>query len=228
MKLIYLLALFSYSIYANEIQCDFFLMTTNKMCTPFGGIRLDVPTTKQKRPLSCEAAALTSALNYFGVGITEEAIIDKMPFDKTIKNNNIWGDPDFGFVGDIDGQSITTGYGIYWKPIARLSGKWKKAEWIINGSIKDITDQIKQKRPVLVWISALKDADIIFWKTPSGKKVRALQDQHVIVVNGYEGSADLPIGFHVMDPDEGVKFMDYNDFIARWDRFERPAVVFKD
>lgn len=228
MKLIYLLALFSFSIHANEIQCDFFAVNTDQSCTPFGGIRLDVPMAKQKRPLSCEAAALTSVLNYFGADTTEEKIIEQMPFDKTLKTEGVWGDPDLGFVGDIDGRSITSGYGIYWRPIAKLSSQWKKADWIINGSIKDITDQIKQKRPVLVWISALKDADIVFWKTTSGKRVRALQDQHVIVVSGYEGSAELPLGFHIMDPDEGMKFMDYNDFIGRWDRFERPAVVFKD
>jgi uncharacterized protein YvpB len=228
MKLIYLLALFSFSIQASDIKCDFFSVNTDQSCTPFGGIKLDVPMQKQKRSLSCEAAALTSALNYFGAGTTEEKVIEKMPFDKTLKTQDVWGDPDFGFVGDINGRSITSGYGIYWKPISRLSSKWKKADWIIHGSIRDITDQIRQKKPVLIWISALKNADIIFWKTTSGKKVRALQDQHVVVVSGYEGSAELPIGFHVMDPDEGMKFMDYNDFISRWDRFERPAVVFRD
>ena len=228
MKLIYVMALFSFSIHASEVQCDFFSVNTNNVCTPFGGMKLDVPLAKQKRALSCEAAALTSALNYLGVKITEEKIIEQMPFDKTAKSKTTWGDPDLGFVGDIDGRSILSGYGIYWKPVAKLSSEWKKADWFINGSVRDITDQIKQKRPVLVWISALQNADIVFWKTPSGKEVRALQDQHVIVVSGYEGSSEHPIGFHVMDPDEGMRFMDYNDFIARWDRFKRPAVVFKD
>lgn len=228
MKLMYVMALLSFSLHANEIDCDFFSVNTNKICTPFGGMRLDVPLVKQKRPLSCEAAALTSALNYLGVEVTEEKIIEQMPFDKTIKSKNTWGDPDVGFVGDIDGRSILSGYGIYWKPVAKLSSEWKKTDWFINGSIKDITDQIRQGRPVLVWISALQNADIVFWKTPSGKEVRALQDQHVVVVNGYEGSREHPIGLHIMDPDEGMRFMDYNDFIARWDRFQRPAVVFRD
>ena len=228
MKLIYLLVLLSYSAHASEIQCDFFSINTNQSCTPFGGIKLDVPLAKQKRALSCEAAALTSALNYFGVNVSEEQIIKKMPFDKTAKGSETWGDPDLGFVGDIDGRSIISGYGIYWKPVARLSSEWIKADWLENGSVKDITDEIKKKRPVLVWISALENADIVYWKTPNGKRVRALQDQHVIVINGFEGSADLPVGFHVMDPDEGIKYMDYNDFIARWDRFYRPAVVFRN
>lgn len=228
MKLIYFCLLFSFSIHANEIQCDFFSVNSNQFCTPFGGIKLDVPLAKQKRPLSCEAAALTSALNYLGAVVTEEVIIDKMPFDKTPKGENTWGDPDIGFVGDIDGRSILSGYGIYWKPVARLSSEWVKASWIVNGSVQDITNEIKHKRPVLVWISALQNAEIVFWKTPSGRNVRALQDQHVVVINGFEGSADLPIGFHVMDPDIGMSFIDFNDFIARWDRFQRPAVVFRD
>lgn len=228
MKFIYLLVLLPFIIQANELECGFFTADTNQFCTPLGGIKLDVPLVKQKRPLSCEAAALTSALNYFGIDITEEKIIDQMPFDKTIKSNDVWGDPDTGFVGDIDGRSIESGYGIYWRAIAKLSSDWKKADWLINGTVRDITNQIKQRRPVLVWISALPNANIIFWKTSSGKIVRALQDQHVIVVSGYEGSSDLPLGFHVMDPDEGMRFMNYDDFIARWDRFERPAVIFKD
>jgi uncharacterized protein YvpB len=228
MKLIYFLFLFSFSLKANEIQCNLFTLNNNHFCTPFGGVKLDVPLIKQKRPLSCEAAALTSALNYFGVEITEESIIDRMPFDKTEKTNSVWGDPDLGFVGDIDGTSIKSGYGIYWKPLAKLSSQWKNADWFINGSVKDLTDQIKKKRPVLVWISALQNAEIVFWRTSSGKIVKALQDQHVIVIIGYEGSAELPIGFYVMDPDKGMNFMDYSDFISRWDRFQRPAVYFKD
>lgn len=228
MKLIYLVLLVTFTVSASEIQCDIYTVNNDSACTPFGGVKLDVPLVKQKRPLSCEAAALTSALNYFGANVTEEKIINQMPFDKTVKSADIWGDPDSGFVGDIDGRSIKSGYGIYWKPVAKLSSGWKKADWFINGSVKDITDQINQRRPVLIWISALQNAEIIFWNTTSGKRVRALQDQHVIVVNGYEGSALHPVGFYVMDPDEGMRFMDYNDFIARWDRFERPAVVFKD
>lgn len=123
MKLIYFLLLVPLIVHADEIQCDFFTASTKQFCTPLGGIKLDVPLVKQKRSLSCEAAALASALNYFGIDVTEERIIDQMPFDKTKKKDDVWGDPDSGFVGDIDGRSILSGYGIYWKPIAKLSSE---------------------------------------------------------------------------------------------------------
>ena len=229
MRFIYFLVCFlSSSLYASETQCNFLSVNNPSFCTPLGGIKLDVPLEKQKRSLSCEAAALTSALNFFGMNTSEKEIISKMPFDKTPKKEKMWGDPNIGFVGDIDGRSIESGYGIYWKPVAALASQWKKADWLINGSVEDITEQINQNKPVLIWVSALQNADIIFWKTPKGEVVRALQDQHVVVVIGYEGSSKLPIGLYLMDPDEGMRFMDYDDFISRWDRFQRPAVIFRN
>lgn len=69
----------------------------------------------QSYALSCESSSTSSILTYLlGSDISEDAVIEKL--DKHFWQNQklvlgIWGDPDKGFVGDINGsQRKLTGY----------------------------------------------------------------------------------------------------------------------
>ena len=68
-------------------------------------VNLAVPYHRQEYTLSCEIASLMMALNYKGVKITEKELIEQLPISDPgpRHQNNIWGDPDSGFVGNING-----------------------------------------------------------------------------------------------------------------------------
>ena len=78
-------------------------------------IKLDVPYHRQEHSLSCEIAALKMALDYYGLKISESDLIKELVFNTkdSRSKNNIWGDPDLGFVGNIDGKIPNGGYGVY-------------------------------------------------------------------------------------------------------------------
>ena len=109
---------------------------------------------KQEHSLSCEAAVVKMILDYYGLGISESEIIENMLFDATKRSGNIWGDPDAGFVGNIDGKMGVDGYGIHWDPIAKLISKWRKAEVITNGLARDLAFHISEGHPIIVWGSS--------------------------------------------------------------------------
>ncbi|OQA04504.1 MAG: hypothetical protein BWY68_00262 [bacterium ADurb.Bin400] len=72
--------------------------------TEESSIILNVKLDYQDKALSCEAAALKMALNYKGASVSENDIMAIIGFDPTIRQNDIWGDPDIAFVGDINGK----------------------------------------------------------------------------------------------------------------------------
>jgi hypothetical protein len=84
-------------------------------------VNLDVPQIYQEKSLSCEAASLRMALKYKGVDASEDHLINLIGFDLTPKRGNVWGDPQFGFVGKINGRRMSTGYGVYWLPVLKVA-----------------------------------------------------------------------------------------------------------
>jgi hypothetical protein len=89
--------------------------------------KLPLVFLKQERELSCEASALRMALRFQGVDLSESELVARMPFDRTPRTRHspaaldVWGDPDQGFVGDMDGKMGETGYGIHWNGVAALA-----------------------------------------------------------------------------------------------------------
>lgn len=187
-------------------------------------IELDVKFHKQEHSLSCEAAVLKMVLDYHGVNVSESEIISKMPFDKTSRSGNVWGDPDIGFVGNIDGKMMVDGYGVYWGPLAITAGHWKQSRIIKHGLAKDLTMHIKEGRPVIIW-GYLGRGRPVSWQTPEGKKIYGINGEHVFVVYGYDGPADNPTGFKIMDPIYGPKYWETAHLLRNWDSFGRMGLV---
>jgi uncharacterized protein YvpB len=186
--------------------------------------RLDIKYLHQQKELSCEAAALAMVLQYYGVSVDEAEVVRKMPFDLTVHRGDVWGDPDSGFVGDIDGKMAETGYGIYWKPMARLASNWKKASVIEKGSVSELVSEIDHQRPVIAWGVDGPKKDLT-WKTPAGRTVFAVTGEHVRVVYGYTGDRKAPTALLVMDPQHGPTEWKTQDFLANWDCFGRKGIV---
>ncbi|MBB1564807.1 C39 family peptidase [Candidatus Gracilibacteria bacterium] len=83
----------------------------------------------QERNLSCEAAATADILStILKSDVKEKTILDKMKKEKTYgkpsysSNGKLyWGDPDNGFVGEMDGHQYNlTGFAIYEKPMSEV------------------------------------------------------------------------------------------------------------
>ena len=68
-------------------------------------IKLAVAYHRQEHGLSCEVASLLMALNYKGIEVTENELIRQLPVSDPgpRQKDNTWGDPNLGFVGNIDG-----------------------------------------------------------------------------------------------------------------------------
>lgn len=188
--------------------------------------QLAVPFHRQQHALSCEAASLTMALNYKGVKVTENKLISQMVFATYLPREagNIWGDPQEGFVGNINGSMPNKGYGVYEQPIASLAQKYRQAEPIINGSLDQLITALNDKNPVIVWGVTGKGTDIS-WQTPAGYQIPARMGEHTRVLVGYTGKADNPQHLILLDPIYGRLKWPVAYFLKNWATLDNRAVV---
>lgn len=189
-------------------------------------IKLAVPYHKQEHALSCEVAALLMALKYRDVKVTESQLIEQLPFSDTgsRRQDNTWGDPDIGFVGNIDGRMPNTGYGVYEKPIYELAKKYRDAKIMTGSTLDDLIQELINDNPVVVW-GVIGHGKDISWKTPEGKDVYAHLDEHARTLVGYTGDSNNPKSMILLDPIYGEISMSVKDFLANWELLEKKAVA---
>ncbi|MDD5039867.1 MAG: Ig-like domain-containing protein [Patescibacteria group bacterium] len=197
---------------------------SSSFSTELSVTRLSVPFHRQEHNLSCEIATLVMALAYRGVSVSEAAIIDAIGFDETPKANGIWGNPNAAFVGDIDGHQPSTGYGVYWDPIANAAKAYRPARSFTGWGIADLTAEIKKGNPIIVWGTA-GSGTRIDWKTPQGGTVVAVNGEHTRVVVGFIGSAENPTTIITLDPLSGEKLFTKDRFLWNWGLLGNSGVV---
>jgi uncharacterized protein YvpB len=195
------------------------LMLSLFFCFSLRATELAVPYFHQEQEYTCELAALRMVLAYYKINITEKELIDTIPKDLTAKNNNIWGDPDLGFVGDLYGKTADVSYGIHWVPLSRFAQKWKKTKIIKNGNPAIIKSHLKNKHPIIVWI-APANAPILSWQTTSGKKIKTFLGEHAVVITGIAKNK-----IKINDPMHGIKEENINDFLVKWKKFNYSGIV---
>lgn len=190
-------------------------------------VNLKVTWHRQEHALSCEVAALWMALNYKDVKVTETELIKQLPISDPNPRNlkdNTWGDPNLGFVGNINGRMPNTGYGVYQQPIYDLATKYRSARIITNGTIADLTTELSNNNPVVVWGVVGKGKDIS-WKTPEGKVITAKLDEHARTLIGFTGKSDNPKLMILLDPIYGEIRLSIADFQKNWEKLDKKAVV---
>lgn len=182
-----------------------------------GTMDVQLPTIyhRQEHSLSCEIASLKMALQTVGVDVSESELITLMPFDQTKKGAGKWGDPNEGFVGNINGKMLVDGYGVYWDPIARVGLRYKRTEVIRGGSAKDVAQHIAAGRPVVVWGNYGR-AKMYSWKTSDGARITAVNGEHARTITGFSGSVDNPSSFSLFDPIYGPITWSTSKFLANW------------
>jgi uncharacterized protein YvpB len=189
-------------------------------------IKLEVPYHRQERSLSCEVASLLMALKYRGINVTESELIAQLPISDPgpRSKNNIWGDPNLGFVGNINGSMPNTGYGVYEQPIYDLANKFRPAKIITNTSINNLLTELTNHNPVVVWGVVGKGKDIS-WKTPAGQLIDAKLDEHARTLIGFTGQSDNPQLMILLDPIYGEIRLKVADFMKNWSVLDKRAVV---
>lgn len=189
-------------------------------------VKLNVPYHRQEHALSCEIAALKMALNFYKVKISESELLVLLPYDTNLprSKNNIWGNPDLGFVGDIDGTIPNGGYGVYEKPIADLASKFRKSKALNSAKLSDILTEVADKHPVIVWGTLASGKDIS-WKTREGKFIKAIYGEHTRVIIGFSGTINNPKYIILHDPIYGTITMSKEKFLKDWALLGNKAVV---
>ena len=186
--------------------------------------KLQVPIYLQKYSLSCEIAALRMALSYRGVLLSEDELLKKVGFDPNSKKADVWGNPNVGFVGAVSGKQMVNGYGVYWDPITRAANNFRYSKSFENWTITKITESIQKSNPVIVWIS-IKGQSPTLWTTPTGDKIKAVSDEHAVLVVGFTGSPDNPTQIIVNDPLIGEAFWPRESFEKKWHSLGNSGVV---
>ncbi len=187
--------------------------------------KINIPLDYQDKKLSCEAAALKMALVGKGVKISETAIMNIVGYDPTKKSKGVWGDPYQAFVGDINGRQNSTGYGVYWDPIAKAAKNWRSmSESFTNWTVEKAVAEIAKGNPIVIW-GTLGPAYRDDWKTPSGKQILAWKGEHARTLVGFIGSRENPQTLIINDPIAGILYWSKATFLANWKRFNNSGVV---
>lgn len=187
--------------------------------------KLNIPIDYQDKKLSCEAAALKMALFGKGVRVSENDIMKIVGYDPTKRSNGIWGNPNGAFVGDINGKQNTTGYGVYWGPIARAAKKWRPdSESFTNWTLEKIITEVANGNPVEFW-GVVDPAKKDSWKTPAGETIDAWKGEHTRTLVGFIGSRINPRTLIINDPLSGILYWPKEKFSANWAKFNNSGVV---
>ncbi|OYW84223.1 hypothetical protein B7Z17_04440, partial [Candidatus Saccharibacteria bacterium 32-49-10] len=180
--------------------------------------RLDVPYYRQAYAQSCEAATLRMALAYRGIQSSDWDILQRFGYAPSHKDkqNNIWGDPQKGFVGDVNGdQRDGTGWGVYAEPVAAATRSFGRSASTIYGvSASFLAQQIYDGNPVILWGIWGGSAEIQTWQTPEGGTVSGPFPMHVRLVTGVVGEPGNPMGFYVHDPITGTSYWSTSQLIS--------------
>jgi len=191
-----------------------------------GTMDVQLPTKfhRQEHSLSCEIATLKMALQTVGIDVPEATLIGQLPFDQTAKGRGVWGDPNQGFVGNIDGKMLVDGYGVYWDPIAKVGENYTRTEILRGGTAQEVAEHIAAGRPVIVWGNYGR-AKMYSWLSAEGKQITAVNGEHTRIVTGYRGTVSNPTSFSLIDPLYGPMTWSTKKFMANWGLLGNNGVV---
>ncbi|OGL73933.1 hypothetical protein A3D73_02650 [Candidatus Uhrbacteria bacterium RIFCSPHIGHO2_02_FULL_60_44] len=190
---------------------------------------LAVPFHKQEHALSCEVASLRSALHAIGTNVSEDILMGALRVDPTSKrqvgSRLTWGDPDKGFVGDIDGKMPGTGYGVHAGPIAELASFYASTTRIRANDARAIVRAIDAGHPVIAWSVLGSRPRRLSWSGPDGGRVNAALYEHTVVIAGYRGSAEKIERVYLIDPQTGLRSQTWKEFVWRTGFLDHQALV---
>ncbi|MCY8513257.1 C39 family peptidase [Bacillus atrophaeus] len=180
-----------FKMYTQDITIPFLNHDKSKTLTLKGSASpLDVVLYNQmdspKLYNGCEVTSLAMVLHYAGYNVSKNTLAENIPTVPLTYSNGLKGDPNEGFVGDMENGP---GLGVYHEPIYKLAKKYAGSDVtdLTGQNIKAVYRELEQGRPVWV-ITTSKFApvdNIETWKTSNGN-VDITYSVHSVAVTGYD------------------------------------------
>lgn len=188
----------------------------------------NVPFHRQEHALSCEVASLRSALLGIGINVPEWDLWLGLPKDPTSKrwtsSGIVWGDPNRGFVGNVDGRMPTSGYGVFPEPLSVVANHYASSTMIRVDDPKAIDAALSKGHPIIAWSVLGRNPYVMNWKTPEGEDVAAPIYEHTVVIVGYRGTSDWIDGLYLIDPLTSIRYETWNEFHERTSFFDHAGL----
>ncbi|GAA0595884.1 C39 family peptidase [Virgibacillus siamensis] len=186
---------------------------------------LDVPLVNQMASPQiyngCEVSSLAMLLKYHGYEVTKSELADKIPRVPLTYENGLKGNPNKGFVGDMeDGPGLT----VYHGPIHNLAADYagKQAVDLTGKSAETLFQHVSNGMPV--WVITTTNSvpvnNFKTWNTPSGK-IQVTFSVHSVVVTGVDEKyvyINNPYGYK-------NQRLSKENFIAAWKQMGSQAVT---
>lgn len=188
-------------------------------------VDVDAPLVKQVFPNNCETAALQMLLATVGIEEPQRRLQKKLrrdgPLDPRIApdGSKIWGNPEYGFVGRVEGGGTAGGFGVYEKPLMDLVGRWAEPVDLTGKTSVAIFQRLLGGHAVLAWIG-LSAGPYEVWRGPRRERVKVNDGEHTVLLRGLAGSSVL-----VNDPLSGEsQIWSRKEFKEKWNRLGRRAI----
>jgi len=160
--------------------------------------RVAAPVVAQQLRNNCESAALEVLLASLGVRADQLELLRGMPRSGPLDPvgqppDQVWGDPDQGYVGRADGSGPAGGFGVYPRPVAQVAARYGRRLDDLTGAAPDVLyRRLLTGRAVLAWV-ALGDGPYGTWRSPAGKAIRVNFSEHTVVLTGVRADGSLSV-----------------------------------
>ena len=150
---------------------------------------VSAPVVPQARRNPCESAALEILLATVGRRVDQRRLQAAFPRSGPLDPRGsgpqeVWGDPDEGYVGRPDGGGVAGGYGIYPRPVRATARQFGVRLVDLSGrSPRAVYDQLLAGRAVMAWVG-LSSGPYGQWRTPGGRSIKVNFGEHTVVLHG--------------------------------------------
>ncbi len=166
---------------------------------------IDIPVTGQfpEYKNGCEALAIKMMMEPFGIYKSKDEIAAEIPKDREDAefdedgNIMVWGDPDKGFVGSIEGKE-KIGFSIYPTAVVEYLKKYFEKPVNLTGASPEVLERyIRAGHPVVIWATVdFQDAEEgVTWLTDEGREITGTFSVHAMTLVGFDSE-----NYYLNDP----------------------------
>ncbi len=173
------------------------------------------PAVKQWYSLSCEYAAAAAVTLYWGQLVSQDDFLREVP-----RSPN----PHLGFRGNIYGSfGGIEDYGVYAEPLVPVLERRGYTATVFYNDEARLTANLRAGNPVVVWLTAGRQARPIYTRTDQGVSFRLVPGEHTVVAYGYDAA-----GVYLIDVGTGGYYhTTWDAFLPRWSYFNKMALVIR-
>lgn len=161
-------------------------------------VSIRAPVVAQALRNNCETAALSVLLSTVGVSAGQLLLQRQIERDGPLdpqgpSDQQVWGDPDVGYVGRADGSGPAGGFGVYQRPIMRLAARHGvPLDDLTGASVDTIRARLLAGRAVMAWVG-LGEGPYGNWTSPAGKPINVNFNEHTVVLTGVRSDGSFSV-----------------------------------